>query len=300
MNRYSSYKPSDKSGRKRTFLSLKFLAAGTVALFLGVHFFASGDIKLANLPIVNHKASATAIDTVVLSQYQQDAMAETINSAISVAEGMRVGVAIEDLNDGHVYSYGVTKPLVAASVGKLITAVDFLHQTESGRYSLDDSLKNGVAGQELKQLIVLSDNQAWDDFNTLLTHNGLSGYVSQIGLGNYDSHVNSLTASEVAAFLGKIYRGQLLNKDNTRLLLSYMKDADYSTYIPASVPEGITVYHKAGWLPERVNDAAIIEAGNHPYTLVIFSEAKDGSYNARSGHKLFASVTEATLKAFAQ
>jgi hypothetical protein len=66
----------------------------------------------------------------------------------------------------------------------------------------------------------------------------------------------------------------------------------------ASIPAGVKVYHKAGWLDDRVHDAAIIDNGKHPYVLVIFTKDISGDYNAAIGHKIYADITKTTTQLF--
>ena len=109
-----------------------------------------------------------------------------------------------------------------------------------------------------------------------------------------------MTATDISSLLTKLHDVKLLNTSNTRLLLSYMKDADsdYSQYIVAAVPSGVTVYHKVGWLSDRVHDAAIITDGTHSYVLVIFTKANDGNYNETAGEQVFHQLTQITDQTF--
>jgi len=265
----------------------------------GLHLF--GDNKLSGLTSDSEKVSASSITPLVLTAAQKTQMSSQINSVIQAHPDMDIGVAIQDLNDRQVYNYGLSQPFIAASVGKLITASLFLHEVEQGKQSLNQQLSYGSASYELQQMIEQSDNTAWNDLNTLLTHATLQSYATQIGLSNYDPDQNTLTANDIAVLLGKLYKGELLNADDTSLLMSYMHDANYDSYIPASIPAGVKVYHKAGWLSDRVHDSAIIDNGKHPYVLVIFTKEDDGSdYNATEGHQIFAAITTATVQAFIQ
>ncbi|HET9721830.1 MAG TPA: serine hydrolase [Candidatus Saccharimonadales bacterium] len=234
----------------------------------------------------------------VLSVDQQSQLASEVNSIIAAHPDMDIGVSIQDLNSGKTYHYGLSDPFVAASVAKVLSATMFLHEVEAGNYSLDENLSFGTAGYELKQMIEQSDNTAWDDINTLLTHPALEAYADKIGLSNYDPDQNTLTVDDISLLLGKIYNGSLLNSAHTKLLLSYLQQADYRSYIPASIPAGVKVYHKAGWLVDRVHDAAIIDNGKHPYVLVIFTKDDSGTYDDTEGHQIFAAITGATTKLF--
>jgi beta-lactamase class A len=301
--RDSSYRPVPsknfkKTGRRRVYrraLSLLILVAFMV---LAYHFLRDYNFSLNPL----HKVAAAKVaasSPPVLSPSQQNQMAQQINAVIQANPSMDIGVAVEDLNSGKFYHYGISNPFVAASVAKLITATLFLHEVENGQQTMDQVLSYGTAQYELQQMIEQSDNTAWQDFNDLLTHDALASYATQIGLSNYDPDQNTLTVDDISILLGKIYQGKLLKRADTQLLLSYMHDANFDSYIPASVPAGVKIYHKAGWLDDRVHDAAIIDNGKHPYVLVIFTKMDDdSSYDAGEGHQVFAGITKATVKLF--
>ncbi len=282
--------PAPKKHRRRRLLwplIILFLVIGGLHLYNP--FEPHGD--------ADKKASAVVLPVLPPTLVSQ--MSSQINSAISNYPNMQVGVAIEDLNNGARYHFGLSEPFVAASVSKVLTATMYLKQVENGKYTLTQSLGGYPAQYEIQQMIEQSDNTAWNNLNTLLTHAGLESYAQSIGLTNYDPDQNTLTVDDISLLLSKIYSEKLLNHADTQLLLSYMHDADYADYIPASIPAGVTVYHKAGWLDDRVHDAAIIDNGKHPYVLVIFTKTADGSeYPTDEGHQIFADITTATTKVF--
>ena len=247
----------------------------------------------AHAVLVKHISEPTTAQITTMNQQ--------INNVIAQNPNMDIGVSVINLDNNQTYNYGETDPFIAASVGKLITASLYLQDVQNGTYTMSQELSYDTAQNELKNMIVNSDNTAWTDFNGLLGHDALQNYGNQIGLTNYDPDVNTMTASDISSLLSKLYKGQLLNPTNTQLLLSYMKqaDTDYGQYIVAAVPSGVTVYHKVGWLSDRVHDAAIITDGTHSYVLVIFTKAEDGSnYDETAGEQVFHQITQATDQTF--
>lgn len=302
MQTYSYYRPPTYNApapkKRRTGRRIAMFGLLVAVVMITSHFFVGTKLPLPKTSSDSQKVSATTIKP-VLDPSQQAPMASQIIATISAHPDMEVGVSVEDLNNGRQYNYGLSEPFIAASVGKLITASFYLHEVEISKLSMNKHLSYGTAGYELQQMIEQSDNTAWNDLATVLTHPGLKQYGLQIGLSNYDPWQNTLTASDIALLLGKLYKGELLNAADTQLLMSYMHDANYDTYIPASIPSGVKVYHKAGWLSDRVHDAAIIDNGKHPYALVIFTKEADGSnYDSTDGHQIFDSITQATVNAF--
>lgn len=224
----------------------------------------------------------------VISEKELDTsyMQAQIESALA-GSSLDTSVSITDVKTGKSYHFGDTSAFKAASITKLLTAAMYLHESEQGKVTLSSTAKS-----QLEQLIVNSDNVVWRSLNTKLTEEGLGNYASQIGINSYDPVQNTITGDDISLLLYKLYSKELLNVENTARLLSYMKQAGYDEYIPAAVTDA-TVYHKAGWLADRFNDAAIIDDGEHAYVLIIFSKSYGGSYSTSTGTELFHSITKA-------
>jgi beta-lactamase class A len=262
-----------------------------------------GAYKLEAPRIAKAKEESAAIKAELakpkLSETQAIAMTAKINGVLAANPNMDIGVSIQDLNSGKQYDLGEDAAFVAASTAKVLTANLFLSRVESGQYNLNQTVGGQTASAQLQAMIVDSDNDAWHALNDLMGHPALLSYAQKIGLKNYDPDKNTLTVSDITTLLAKLYKKQLLNKTNTDLLLGYMKQANEDSYIVADVPNGVTVYHKAGWLDDRVHDAAIIDNGKHPYVLTIFTKTMDKSdYPGDQGHQIFADITAATTAAF--
>lgn len=227
------------------------------------------------------------------------AMDKVINDTISSNTSMDIGVAVIDCKTGRLQDYGVKEPFVAASTAKLITALAFLYDVERGQASLEQKIGNKSAKQALEALIVDSDNQVWDIFNnTIMDHQELADYAASTGLTNYNPDDNTITPESVAKLLNNLYGGKLLNQEHTDLVLSFMERAREVEFITNAVPDNIKVYHKPGYLADRMHDAAIIDNGARPYVLVIFTKSRVQGYDAVQGEKIFTTITKATLDTF--
>lgn len=227
----------------------------------------------------------------------------TMNAAIDSEIGkypyMDIGVAVVDIKTGDSQTYGVENPFVAASTAKLLTAIAFLHDVEEGTATLSQQVGARSAEEALQAMIIDSDNAAWNDFNnSVMSHAQLAAFATKIGLEQYNPDTNTITPASVAKLLSNLYQNKLLNKEHTDLLLSYMQQAKEVEFITNAVPSGVKVYHKPGYLTDRIHDATIIDDGNRPYVLVIFSKSRSTGYNAVQGEALFKQVTLATTATF--
>lgn len=242
------------------------------------------------------KAEVLAKAVVIPKAENIDSMSTQINAIIAQNPQMQIAVSVITLNDSAKHTYGVTNGFLAASTAKLISACVYLHEVERGSRSLSDNIGGQTADSQIKKMIELSDNTAWANINTELTHPVMKTWANSIGLNSYDVEKNILTADDIALLLSKLYKGEILSKEHTKLLLSYMQGANETQYIVSGVPAGAKVYHKAGWLDDRINDAAIIDDGTMPYVLVIYSKANSGSYDTSAGQTMFKQITDATTE----
>lgn len=288
-NNYNTHSTTVHKNRFKMLIGIfSVLAIGTI---IGVIIKSNSSPK----PVLAENKSEVLAKTVILPKAENiDSMSNKINNIIASHRQMQVAVSVVTLNDSAKHTYGVTNGFLAASTAKLISACVFLHQVEQGSRSLDDTINGKTADVQIKQMIELSDNTAWVNINTELTHPTMKQWADGIGLVGYDVEKNILTADDIALLLSKLYKGELLNKQHTQLLLSYMQDANETQYIVSGVPTGVKVYHKAGWLDDRINDAAIIDDGKMPYVLVIYSKANSGTYDTSVGQEMFKQITSAT------
>lgn len=225
-------------------------------------------------------------------------MSEQINAIITAHPELQIGVSVVNLKNNQAVNYGVAEPFEAASTGKLITAVLFMHRVEQGQDSLSETLGGLRASTQLQKMIVDSDNTAWKVLNDHLSHAELKQYASEIGINSYSPDKNTISVSDEALLLSKLYQKKLLNPGHTTTLLGYMKNAEGGNYISKAVPSGVTLYHKAGWLDDRAHDVAIIDDGKQPYVLAIFTKANSGMYDFTAGPQIFQQITSSTTQVF--
>lgn len=204
---------------------------------------------------------------------------QSVTAIINENAGLDISVAVIDIAASTKANYGIQDNFAGASTTKVLTAAAFLHETESGGENINATI-NGVSAKTLlRRMINRSDNNAWAALNKELTYPKIKSYARSLGMSSYNPTNNAVTASDMALLLQKLYKGELLNEANTKLLYSYMKDTNNEDMIPVAAPEGATLYHKYGQLDDRLHDAAIIDYKNRPLALVIYSKggASDGS-----------------------
>lgn len=219
-----------------------------------------------------------------------------VNKVINSNSGIDFEISAVNISgDNAKLNFGQTSPMIAASVTKIITATDFLNQVQKHTQTLGETLEDGnTASYDIQQMIVVSDDNAWDSLNDQMTYGQLQTYSDQIGLSSDTWPANTISASDVANLLAKLFEGKLLNKSNTNLVLGYMKQANYRTYMVPAIPSYDTIYHKIGLYNDNVNDAAIITNGKQTVSLVVFTNG-NGVYDWPDRAIMIQQITKAFL-----
>lgn len=222
----------------------------------------------------------------------------TINQIIADNSDITFGISIHYLNNGQILNYGSPDAMTAASVTKVLTAVDYYKQVELGNKSLETIMANGKSAQyNIEQMIVVSNNDSWHLLNESLTYQQMQQYAESIGLSTYDYSDNTVNAIDITKLLTDMYQRKLINETNTQQLLSYMERANYRDLVIPAVPETDTVYHKAGEYNGYLHDATIITNSTNTIVLTIFTDSL-GSYSKSRIATLMQQITTPTLQTF--
>ncbi len=261
---------------RRTFVILLLIVviAGVSYAFFNAHHNKPKVLATKTPPIVAHTPTSVVAATpsaASLEAAKITAMGNNINSIINQNTSMDISVSLIDLSNNQAEHYGDPTSYNAASTAKVITAVDFLQEVENGQQSLSETINGQTAQYDLQQMIVVSNDEAWEDLNNTLGYAQLQAYAQSIGTSNYQALANTDTSDDMALVLEKLYEGKLLNASDTQLLLSYMKEANYTQYIVPAVPATDTIYQKVGIYAGDLHDEAIIVDGNQAFVIAIFT-----------------------------
>lgn len=98
---------------------------------------------------------------------------------------------------------------------------------------------------------------------------------------------NYTSARDMNRFLLEVYRGNVLNQQNTRLLFEILDECLDQTMIPSGVPNHITVANKTGTLGYFRGDSAVVFAGETYFVSIFVENYSD----VEEAEKLVASLT---------
>lgn len=255
---------------KTGIVGIGVLAAVLTATGFNAHFSKAGS-KTAQF--ISSKASAV---TTKKPAPRMPTVVNDMNQAIATSPNLQAAATLIDLDNNQEYDAGEsTYVFKAASTAKLIAAIDYLHEVEQGKASLSQTINGTSAEQQLKQMIEVSDNNAWVAIDAVLGDQQQQ-YAKDIGLNSFTGGAYAtINTPDEAKLLQQLYQGKLINSSHRALLYSYMSHTDNTELIPAALPSGATAYNKYGQLLGELHDAAIVSYKGHHFVLIIFTKNPD-------------------------
>ena len=224
-------------------------------------------------------------------------LGSTFASILSRYTGMTAGIGFVEMDSGSVVNSGYQQPFTGASTTKVLTACYLLQQVEQGNVSLDAYVGGHSVRWHLQQMIQQSNNDSWHTLKNMLGWDNLEQYAHQIGIASFSVYANTITASDMALLLRKMYSRQLLSQNDTGLLLSFMQNTNNETLIPAALPAGAVVYHKYGNLNNNLHDAAVIIYNGRTYVLAIYTRS-NGPADYTQSTALIHRITQAVIDSY--
>jgi beta-lactamase class A len=228
----------------------------------------------------------------------------------------RVAITLKDLKTGRRWDYHPDDLFPSASLIKVPVLVAAFYKIREGKLSLDEKMtvsrRNRVGGsgslkwrndgtkltvrELLIHMIAESDNTAT---KMILDRLGM-GYVQQqfprMGLlytGIYEEgmsikggrvmHENYTTAREMTMLLEKIYKGEMVDRESSALMLQILKHPKpRASRLAKGLPQGWEIAHKTGLLRQACHDTAIFLTPDGAYAMTVltgqnrsYSTAKD-------------------------
>lgn len=192
------------------------------------------------------------------------------------------GIGFKDLETNISWGIDEDKVFTAASTMKVLAVSALYDEVERGILDLEKRI-GGVALREHARLALeVSDNNSWETINNAVGYKDLQKYAVGLGLLDVDVFENRISARDFRVLLEKLYRGQLLNNENTQEVLSFMDHTETENRIPAGIDETEIIYHKTGTLDGLTHDGAVVISGQGGYILTVYTEYLEGDVDQRS------------------
>ena len=240
-----------------------------------------------------------------------DEMRQEVSAAIE-ATSMDVGIAFVDVSDpkrNAGFDVRGDKPLVSASMIKLLVLAAFLDEVDAGTLSMEEpyviqaedivggtgSVQSAGAGASYalgdlaKLMISESDNVAANVLINRLGMDAVNAEAEKLGLKSTELNrlmmdeeamagqvENYMSAQDAATLLTLIWRGELVSERASAFALEALKAQSDAAGIAGGLPADIAFAHKTGTLAQVRNDGGIVMA-EKPYVLVVFCSGGEQS-----------------------
>lgn len=223
-----------------------------------------------------------------------------IDNSLAGTQGI-YAAAVKNLKTGETYYLNEHQIFPAGSLYKLWVMAAAFKQIETGELQEDLVLsedvgilnaKFGIASgsaeikggtitltvaDALNQMIVISHNLSALLLTEKIKLSAVAAFLKAAGLDNSKVGIlgedPTITASDLALFLEKLYKGELGNEENTKKMLNLLISQQLNDKIPKLLPAGTAVAHKTGEIEWFSHDGGIVFAPFGDYIIVVLSES---------------------------
>lgn len=215
-----------------------------------------------------------------------------------------VGLYVFEIESGLALGINERIHFPMQSVYKIPLAIAVLNRVEKGEIALKQvesllmsaiSDSDNPASEKLFELI--GGTKTANDF---MHKNGFS----DIRIGNTPEQPDtgykySCTPKEMSRLLERLYKGKLLNKEHTRLLLNYMIESKSSTRLKGMLPAETVVAHKIGTGTHTCHDVGIIYLPNEKH-LAISVFVNDAKGSMEETERIIAVLTKQVFEFYVE
>lgn len=208
-------------------------------------------------------------------------------------------VVVKDLKSESEEEYLLNQNRVfdAGSLYKLWVMAEVFDQIQKGKLKEDEVLSQDIAtlnekfnlatdeaeltsggitltvSSAINQMITISHNYAALLVSDRVGNESISVFMRQSGFAN-SSLISppKTTASDIALFYEKLYKGELVSKEYSQKMMDILKKQQLNNGLPKNLPQGIQIAHKTGDIGWFKHDAGIVFTGKGDYIIVVLSE----------------------------
>ena len=212
------------------------------------------------------------------------------------------GIVIKNLKTGETYYANEHRVFEAGSLYKLWIMATAFNKIQTGAWKEDQVLTEDVSTlndkfyinpdvaeqtegtitltvhDALEQMITISHNYAALLLTEKLKLSIVKAFLEENGLKQStvgtDGSNPTATPNDIALFFEKLYKGELVNKENRDEILDLLKRQQLNDKLPKYLPQDTVVAHKTGEIGWFSHDAGIVYSPNGDYIIVVLSESQ--------------------------
>lgn len=202
---------------------------------------------------------------------------------------IKYSLSIKNMKTGFQYDHNEKQIVSSASIIKLLIMAEAMDQIKKGYLSLyqrftvnnEDKVEYSILtlletgnSYTLKDIITLmivqSDNTATNILIDIVGMKSINSFIKQIGLENTilqrkmmdlkakeEGRDNLTTSKDMAVFLELLYKGEIIDKEYSQLMIDIMKKQLYRDMVYFEIPDEIIVAHKTGELTNIEHEVGI-------------------------------------------
>ncbi len=269
-----------------------------VVIFLGISimYFIFNYLSQNQMKNSNKLTSPAVLS---LKNSSNDSLESAVGDALKGTNG-QYAVVIKNLGNNKTYYLNEHQSFDAGSLYKLWVMADVFEQIKNGSLKESDILSEDTSvlnskfniseevaeltkdtitlsvSDALQQMIIISHNYAGllltqkvrlSTVSSFLQRNGFK--ESKVGLNGESP---TTTATDIAMFFEKLYKGEIINKEYSDKMLEILKRQQLNDKIPKLLPIGLSIAHKTGEVGYFSHDAGIVFDKSANYIIVVLSE----------------------------
>ncbi|KKS64779.1 hypothetical protein A3A14_02280 [Candidatus Daviesbacteria bacterium RIFCSPLOWO2_01_FULL_43_38] len=223
-------------------------------------------------------------------EYTDNVLREIVERNLKGVEG-DFAIFIENMSGDERYPLAVNEQYPSASLYKLVLMAAVLKEEEQGSLKMEDTVSatkahltdvlgsvdfgyEDVSGgieytieEALTRVGRISDNFAAIMLTEKLrrgsTFDPLAKMALELGMENTNlnpkgDELITTTASDIATFFKKLYKGQVVSKTVSDKIIGFLALSKINDRIPAQLPKEVKIVHKTGELSRIRHDAGIV------------------------------------------
>lgn len=206
-----------------------------------------------------------------------------------------MGVAFQKIKDGNMDEQeelsaskqkldGILSPASPTPSPENLTEEKIAEQKAAEEKAAEEDVTISMTTENaLNKMIKLSDNYAALLLASRVGTNSVTNFLKQYNLNNSSFLTPpNTTASDTANYFDLLYKGKIIDKDNSDKMLTILKGQTINDRIPKYLPKDTIIAHKTGELLGAKHDAGIVFTQNGDYIIVVMSNTKNEAIAAEN------------------
>jgi beta-lactamase class A len=253
------------------------LAAGLLALLLAMGGYGT---------VVAPPATAAEVVDPAATRLQAD-----LDTLAAQVPG-ELGVVLLDPAGGQVAARNPDRSFTSASLYKLFLAHAVLDRVDRGLIALTDTVPGTTltVQEAVDRMITWSDNVSgaalgqwlgWREVQAFAQGQGFESTTYDPATGEAGTVAMTTTPDDVADFLDRLRKGELLSVPSTALLLGFLAAQQLDYALPTGLSPDVEFAHKTGLLIQVSHDAGLVRFGGKEYVVAVLTDGWSGYEDSR-------------------